>query len=224
METGKRIPLVQRVDHIKAISRGKSVLHLGCTDWPYTERRLEEGSLLHLELQGVAGDLWGFDFDDGGIRLLRERGVANLLRADLEDLAAVPLERTFDVILAGEMIEHLANPGLFLRGVRRFMRPDSVLVITTVNAYCGLRFLIYALRGRGGAFEPVHPDHVGYYSYATIRKLLQGTGFDVRRFSFYDIGPEHRPHLPFYWNWANDVCVRVFPQLADGIIAECVLA
>ena len=68
------------------------------------------------------------------------------------------------------------------------------MVITTINAYCGLRFLIYALRGRGGSAEPVHPDHVAYYSYATIHRLLDKAGMDVRRFLFYDIGPEHRPH------------------------------
>ena len=177
-----------------------------------------------MELRNVARELWGFDFDEGGIELLKERGVENLYRADLEDLGAVPLEKTFDVILAAEMIEHLANPGLFLRGIRRFMRADSVLVITTANAYCGFRFLIYALRGRGGISEPVHPDHVGYYSYSTLRKLLESRKFEVRQFCFYDIGAEHRPHNPFYWNLANDVCVRLFPQLADGIIAECVLA
>jgi len=224
MKKRRGIPLVQRVDHILGACRGKSVLHLGCTDWPFTVRRMEEGSLLHVVLGKVAAELWGFDFDEAGISLLRERGVKNLFRADLEDLDAVPVQRTFDVVLAGEMIEHLANPGRFLRGVRRFLRPGGVLLITTINAYCGFRFLIYALRGRGGSFEPVHPDHVTYYSGSTLRKLLAGQGYDVRDFLFYDIGTEHRPHLPFYWRWANDACVRLLPHLADGIIAECVPA
>jgi len=199
------------------------VLHLGCTDWPYTEMRLEMGSLLHLEVAGIAKNLWGLDFDEEGLDKLKERGVGNLLRADLENLDAVPLERKFDVILAGEMIEHLANPGLFLRGVRRFMDPGSLLVITTVNAYCAFRIIYYALRGRGGTAEPVHPDHVAYYSYSTILHLLSKAGLDARRVLFYDIGREHRPHNPFYLNWINDVCVRLSPQLADGIIVECVL-
>lgn len=216
-----KIPLVQRVDYLKEVCRGKTVLHLGCADWPYTDMRLRMGSLLHLELAGIAKELWGFDFDEEGLDKLKARGVRNLLRADLENLDAVPFDRKFDVILAGEMIEHLANPGLFLRGIRRFMDSGSLLVITTINAYCGFRTIYYALRGRGGTAEPVHPEHVAYYSYSTIRRLLANTGLDARRVLFYDIGREHRPHNRFYLNWINDVCVLFSPQLADGIIVEC---
>lgn len=197
------------------------MLHLGCTDWPYTSQRLEMGSLLHIELAGIASELWGFDSDEPGIEILRKRGVSNLYRADLEHLEAVEVDRTFDVILAGEMIEHLTNPGLFLTGIRRFMGPETLMVITTINGYCGLRFLIYALRGRGGSSEPVHPDHVAYYSYATIHRLLDKAEMDVRRFLFYDIGPEHRPHQQVYKNWINDLLVWFSPQLADGVIVEC---
>jgi len=80
------------------------------------------------------------------------------------------------------------------------------------------------LRGRAGVAEPVHPDHVAYYSYSTLRHLLARENLKVNDFFFYDVGYEHRPHLPFYWNWVNDLCVLLFPQLADGIIAECTLA
>ena len=223
MVDATRIPLAQRVDYLKDRCRGKSVLHLGCADWPYTNQRLEMGGLLHLELAGIASELWGFDFDEPGIEILRKRGVPNLYRADLEHLEAVEVNRTFEVILAGEVIEHLPNPGLFLRGIRRFMGSETLMVITTINAYCGLRFLIYALRGRGGTTEPVHPDHVAYYSFATIHRLLDKVGMDVRRFLFYDIGPEHRPHHEAYKNWINDLLVRFSPQLADGVIVECAL-
>ncbi len=53
--------------------------------------------------------------------------------------------------------------------------------------------------------------------------LLEKGGFRVDRFLFYDIGREHWPHLKFYLNWVNDLCVALFPQLADGIIVECAL-
>jgi len=219
-----RIPLVQRVEYLKQACRGKTVLHLGCTDWPYTNWRLKLGSLLHLELQGVAREIWGFDYDQAGLDVLAQSGVSNLRRVDLERLETLDLEKQFDVILAGEMIEHLSNPGLFLHGIQRFMRTDSTLVITTINAYCGMRMFIYALRGRGGKMEPVHPDHVAYYSYSTLHHLVSRANLSVKRFLFYDIGFEHRPHNRFYINWINDVCVRLSPQLADGIIAECALA
>ncbi len=223
MSANGKIELVQRVQYLKEKCRGKKVLHLGCTNYPYTEESLANNMLLHLDLQQIAAELYGFDFDQEGIDILNKKGVSNLFRADLEKLEEVELFETFDVIIAGEMIEHLNNPGLFLRGIQRFMNERTNLMITTVNAYCGMRNVIYALRGKSGVNEPVHPDHVAYYSYSTLRLIIERAGMSVKKFSFYDLGTEHRPHNAWYWNMVNDVCVAISPQLADGVIAECFL-
>ncbi|MBV9215697.1 MAG: methyltransferase domain-containing protein, partial [Acidobacteria bacterium] len=129
----------------------------------------------------------------------------------------------FDVIVAGEVIEHLNNPGLFLTGVKKLMSPDTKLLITTVNAYCGFRGIYYALRGRRGVAEPIHPDHISYYSYSTLRHLLDRHDLRVENFLYYDIGVEHRKFSRKPLLWLNDICVRLAPQLADGLIAVCTL-
>ena len=215
---------VQRLDVVREVSKGKSVLHLGCTNHPYTQEAIESDMLLHDELSEVAAELYGFDSDEEGLRILRERGAENLYRADLEALEQVDVDRKFEVILAGEMIEHLSNPGLFLAGIQRFMGPETILLITTVNSYCAMRFLIYGFRGKRGKNEPVHPDHVAYYSYRTLGLLLERHGLQRSSFLFYDIGREHRPHNRWYINLVNDVAVRISPQLSDGIIALCKVA
>lgn len=221
MDRENRPKLVQRVEMIRKMARGKSVLHLGCTNYPYTAESLRDGTLLHLELEREAAELYGFDSDEKGLDALRGQGVENLFRADLEQLGEVPLERSFDVIIAGEMIEHLPNPGLFLRGIQRFMNDRTSLVITTVNAYSAMRFFIYGLRGKGGVAEPVHPDHVAYYSYKTLGMLVEKEGLKVREFYFYDLGPEHRPYNRKIYNLVNDISVWFSPQLSDGLIAVC---
>lgn len=217
----EKIEITNRVQYIKDACRGKNVLHLGCTNYPYTETSLKNDDLLHLKLENIAANLTGFDFDRRGIEILEKQGVKNLFPADLENLADVRLEQKFDVVIAGEIIEHLSNPALFLRGIKRFIKPGGILLITTINAYGGLRFLQYALRGKGGSSEPVHPDHVSYYSFSTLNVVLKRENFQVDKFLFYDIGPEHRPHNRFYYNWVNDLCVLFSKQLADGVIAEC---
>jgi SAM-dependent methyltransferase len=213
--------LVQRVPFIERASAGRRVLHLGCTNWPYTAQALDDGSLLHLKLLARAAELHGLDGDREGLATLAARGITNLHHGDLEHLEAVDLDGPFDVIVAGEIIEHLSNPALFLRGVRRWMGPSSVLLLTTVNAYCAFRMVQYGLRGRGGTREPVHPDHVAYYSYATLTTLLRREGFDVRSFDFYDLGTEHRPYTRAYVRWVNDLATRLSPQLADGLVVCC---
>jgi SAM-dependent methyltransferase len=217
----REFELVQRLEMIRSICAEKKVLHLGCTNYPYTNEAISNNMLLHFDLEKTASELYGFDFDQEGVDILEARGTKNLYRADLEDLDKVALDETFDVIIAGEVIEHLNNPGLFLNGIKRFMNPKTQLVITTINAYCGMRFWVYGLRGKGGKNEPVHPDHVAYYSHSTLQLLLKRNGLSIERFCFYDLGKEHRPSSQGWANLINDVSVRLAPQWADGVIAVC---
>lgn len=212
---------MSRTDWLVERVQGRRTLHLGCTDWPYTADRLHTETLLHDRLAGATADLWGLDASADGLALLTAAGYERLVRADADDPASVALDETFDVVVAGELIEHLDDPGRFLAGVPRFLRPGGTLLITTVNAYCGFRFVQYALRGRGGTVEPVHPDHVAYYSPSTIRVLLGRHGYQVDDWGFYDLGPEHRPHLRRSLGLVNDLCVRLAPQLADGLVFAC---
>ena len=222
-EQNEKFPLVQRIEYLKNLCRGKKVLHLGCADYPFTEPAIKNKTHLHFELMKIADEVYGFDYDQPGIDILQNHGATKLYRADLEKLDEVPLDEKFEIIIAGEMIEHLSNPGLFLRGIKRFMNADSNLVVTTINAYAGMRFLVYGLRGKGGTNEPVHPDHVAYYSYSTVRLLLKRENFKIDKFAFYDVGTPHRPLMNWRQRLMNDVCVRISPIWADGIIAECSL-
>ncbi len=215
-------PLVQRVDHLLARSAGKRVLHLGCTNAPYTAQSLADGSLLHLRLRDVAGELHGVDIDRPGLDALASRGVTHLHAGDVGDIAPELIAAgPFDVVIAGEIVEHLTNPGTFLRHVQKVMSPQTRLLVSTVNAYCGFRLAQYFVRGRGGHAEPVHPDHVAYYSQATLARLLTAEGFVVTDQWFYDLGAEHRPYTRWAVRGINAVLTRLAPQLADGLIAEC---
>ncbi len=217
----KKIEMVQRVDFIKKACAGKKVLHLGCTNYPYTKESLENDMLLHFDIDKVASELYGFDFDQRGIDTLVELGGKNIYLADLEKLEDVALNETFDVIIGGEIIEHLSNPGLFLKGIQRFMNPRTSLIITTVNAYCAMRFITYALRGKGGLNEPVHPDHIAYYSYKTLSLVAKRENLEIRDFLFYDLGREHRKFVRWHYRVVNDISVKISSQLSDGVIAVC---
>lgn len=220
----KKIEMVQRVEFIKKACAGKKVLHLGCTNYPYTRESLENEMLLHFDIDKVAAELYGFDFDQRGIDTLVELGGKNVFLADLEKLEDVALSETFDVIIAGEIIEHLSNPGLFLKGIQRFMNKRTSLIITTVNAYCAMRFITYALRGKGGLNEPVHPDHIAYYSYKTLSLAAKRENLEIRDFLFYDLGREHRKFVRWHYRVFNDISVKISSQLSDGVIAVCGLS
>lgn len=232
-----RVPrprLVQRVDELVVRARGRRVLHLGCTNWPYTAESDRAGTLLHRRLADAAGELWGLDGDGDGLAALRALGFDHLWQGDLEDLAAAePLggratDETagepfgpFDVVVAGEVLEHLGRPAALLEGLRPLVAPGGEVLVTVPNAYCAFRFASYAASGWRGHGEPVHPDHVAYYSASTLTVLLERHRYEVLDLSFYDLGREHRPTAPRSWRVVNDAAVRLAPQLADGLVARC---
>ena len=106
----------------------------------------------------------------------------------------------------------------------KFQIDSNAALDAPINAYCGMRFLWYGLRGKQGVREPVHPDHVAYYSFSTLSVLLSRYALTVDSFLFYDIGREHRPHNKWYMNAANDVFTSIAPQWADGVVAVCRLS
>jgi 2-polyprenyl-3-methyl-5-hydroxy-6-metoxy-1,4-benzoquinol methylase len=63
----------------------------------------------------------------------------------LEDM--VPELRGFDVVVAGDIIEHLSNPGLMLDGIRSRLATNGRVIISTPNAF-GVASWLRVLTGR----------------------------------------------------------------------------
>ncbi len=89
----------------------------------------------------------------------------------------------FDVVFAGEVIEHLLDTAAFLKECRRVLRPDGVLVLTTPNlAYW--RNLLQWLRKQQFFFvdhRAGENGHVRYFAPRTLAALLGESGFVVER-------------------------------------------
>ena len=206
--------VVDRCDYIVDRCRSKRVLHLGCTDWPYTETKRTNGALLHARLDLAASSLVGVDLDAEGIACLRRLGFQETYVGNAECLTDPAVcSRTYDVIVAGEIIEHLENPGKFLRGIQSLMDGQTELILTTVNAYCFFRFFYYLL-GR----EEIHADHNYYFSPRVLCRLAGRCGLEVTEFRFYRIGKEIRTLNPKRIVWLDDVAMRLFPRASDGVI------
>jgi 2-polyprenyl-3-methyl-5-hydroxy-6-metoxy-1,4-benzoquinol methylase len=214
----------QRTDYILQACAGRTVLHLGCADMPYTRMRLADGTLLYTMIDEVADRQLGVDLSAEGIGMLRAAGYQDLAVADVQQLIEQnPFgERRFDVIIAGEIIEHLSNPGLFLESLKPLLADSPTkLILTTINAYCAYRFF-YSLVMRN---ESVHPDHVSYYSRKTLTALLTRHGYEIEDFSFYPIGREHERYInqgrTRILYWVDRLAGRFVPMLGDGVMVTC---
>ena len=128
---------------------------------------------VHHLLKRQAKDVYGLDVDfDTGIF-----AGDHYLKASAEQFS---FGRTFDVIFAGDIIEHLSNPGLFLDACARHMTSTGVLVITTPNC-----FNLFNLAEKISKGEPtVNKDHTCYFNSKTLKQLLEKNGWEVVRMDF----------------------------------------
>ena len=57
--------------------------------------------------------LWGLDISEEGVRILREQGFDHIIPRDPEEMGSELRRMNCDVVLAGEILEHVGNVGLF---------------------------------------------------------------------------------------------------------------
>jgi len=202
--------LVDRSAFLLNACLGKRVLHLGATDAPCTLSAIRAGRFLHSALKDVAADLVGMDNNWEMIKVLcNEHGVSDIRYGDIEVVEDYP-RAEFDVVVAGEILEHLSNPGRALDALRAHCTAETRLIVTVPNAY-SLKGFLRAMVGH----ELIHPDHILHHSLRTLSELLRRHGFQVERiFAFVNGGSGWRAAF------ANRL-LRVLPQLAEGIGVVC---
>jgi 2-polyprenyl-3-methyl-5-hydroxy-6-metoxy-1,4-benzoquinol methylase len=135
---------------------GRRVLDLGCRDGALT-RTYAAGN----EVVGVDADREALA---EAAKLEIETHWADLDEPlDLED-------DSFDVVVAGELLEHLRDPHRLVGQVRRVLRPGGTFVASVPNAYRLKRRLLF-LAGRAPDDDPTH---LHMFSPADVRELLAG--------------------------------------------------
>ena len=156
--------------------QGKKVLDLGCVSHSLEETKREDW--LHGILCSSAASVLGVDYLEDEVNALREQGY-NVICADVETLN---LGEKFEVIVAGDLLEHLTNIGDFLGAIKRHLLEDGQLIITTPNPIHFLRFVILFVTGKVGA----NPEHTCWFTGNVLRQLVHRYGFNVLEEAFVD--------------------------------------
>jgi 2-polyprenyl-3-methyl-5-hydroxy-6-metoxy-1,4-benzoquinol methylase len=145
------------------------VLDLGCAS------RYGRSDWLHGLLAQDVTELVGIDINETTVEKLQTEG----FDVRLADARNFDLGRHFDVVFAGELIEHLDDVRGFLANVRRHLRSGGQLVLTTPNAFYVGNFVY-----RWGGHGQVHPEHTCWYCEDTLRHVLEINGFSKVEISF----------------------------------------
>jgi 2-polyprenyl-3-methyl-5-hydroxy-6-metoxy-1,4-benzoquinol methylase len=196
-----------RDEVIVDLCRGKRVLHVGATDAPYTQGKLEAGLLLHQKIGRVADDVLGIDVDEGAIELLKRNGIGNILAFDMNQLGGLDYDP--DVIILGETIEHLMNLELALTNLKQVMGDRTLLVVSTPNALWLTKVLHAFLH-----VEHQHPDHKVIFSLATLKHLFEFNDLHVREI-YYTFLNRRRSGVS---KWLKKGFCRVFVGFSETLL------
>jgi len=204
-----RSRIVEREPEVLWLCRGKKILHVGCADYPYTLQRGE--ALLHKRLSSITDQLWGIDLCAEGCSLLKKMGFGKIIEGDIVEFAKDFKKEKFDIILAGEVIEHTANASDFLKGIAKSMSKSTELILTTINTPSLMSFF-FSVANK----EKVHPDHNYYFSYYTMKHFIEKCGFIPLEIYYYKVNNTIIDKLA-------SIVKKMMPALSDGIIVRAKL-
>jgi SAM-dependent methyltransferase len=185
-------------------------------EWQATARRPDhELIVVKLQQHLLAGDVLDVGCGAGalltrlpkqfgryGIEIGREaRAIAEahgveVMGSDFADLDS--LERTFDAIVACDVIEHCANPRQFIEAVMRRLKPGGLFVLSTGDSSAWLWRLC------GGRFWYCHfAEHLSFVSprWLAKQRSIGAKLVDVQRFAYGSVGTVSRLKLALLLAW-----------------------
>jgi SAM-dependent methyltransferase len=155
-----------------AHGRPRRVLEIGCAAGQ---------SLAYFKARG-AEYVAGVELSSEVAALARARpGVDDVVVGNIEQLTLDFAPESFDLLVAGHVLEHTADPWAVLRKLRPYLRPGGQLIGAVPNVRHTSVLLPLLLRGAWQYQESGIMDwtHLRFFTRGTIVQLLRSTGFDI---------------------------------------------
>jgi len=166
--------IVDRVPYLCELVRGKSVLDIGVVE--HTRDAAGSPHWLHGHLKRYATRCLGVDVLEAEVMYLREQGY-NVIVADI---TLSPVAEKFDVIIGGEVLEHLDAPGMFMKNCAAMLNSGGRLAVTVPNPWY-INAIVKSCFGRYTFVDSA--DHVAWYDASTLFELGQRHGLKLERFT-----------------------------------------
>lgn len=169
---------LDRIEYLTALAKGKKVLDVGIVE--HSRDFVNTPSWLHQYIAKASSECLGVDILNEEVEYIKSLG----FNVQCHDLTQTPLDDTFEVIICGEVLEHIDSPGMFLRNLTKMLSPKGVIAITVPNPWY-INASIKASFGREPFVDSV--DHVAWYDAATIMELGARCGLQLTKYSYFNI-------------------------------------
>lgn len=214
-ETREKLDLVKNY-RIKIMLDMINQLHL--TDKKFLDFGCFDGTLLSM-IASRNNQFYGIDANDYAVRQARQKGI-RVKQFFFDDVAKIPFgNKFFDLICAGEIIEHIYDTDFFLEEMRRILKPRGYFLLSTPNiASLGRRLMLL------GGISPIievspnekdSPGHIRYFTFQTLKWLLGKHGFQVL------VQRSDVLNLTGNGSIRSLLVPRLFPTIGQSIIYLC---
>lgn len=172
------------------IGTGKKVLDLGCRDGVLAEHYIKGNQVM------------GVDIDNNLLKKAAQKGIKT---KHLNMYNQWQFRQKFDVVVAGEVLEHLYHPEEVVKKVATVLTRTGIFLVSVPNAYiisARLRFLL-------GREIPAHydPTHINLFSHHKLQNLLSQYFKEVEVTGF--APPAYKAFLPLSTSLFADDLVAV---------------
>lgn len=185
--------------------KNQKILDLGCGTGNFIELLKQKNASVE-----------GVDISTKATKIAKKKGL-KIKTADLHKTFPYS-KNNFDTITAGEIIEHIYDTDFFLREIKRILKPNGFLILSTPNiATFGRRLML--LFGINPIIETSlehSAGHIRYFTKKSLEQLLNKHGLEIIKFTsdtinFTNNGIVH-----------SNVLAKIFPKFGARIIIKAV--
>ena len=154
------------------MGQNNKILDIGCYN-----------GTLGSKFREMNNEVYGIEINQQVAELAKKKGILVKVQ-DIESKFDFKSD-FFDVVFAGEVIEHIVDTDFFIDEIKRVLKPNGILILTTPNtASLGRRLLL--LMGRNPILEasftyPVNSTsgHLRYFTKDLLLNFLKYKGFEI---------------------------------------------
>lgn len=163
-----------RAEYFCVLANGLNVLDVGVVEH-FMESSAND-DWLHGRICAHAKSCLGVDILEEEVSALTKRGF-NVI---VWDVAEKAIPRKFDLIIVGDVVEHIENPTALFNNLSEMLQPNGRIVLSTPNPWYA-NVVIRNLR-EGMPFTD-SADHIGWFDAGTLCEIANRSGLILDRYS-----------------------------------------
>lgn len=175
---------------IPAIREDREIAMIGIGDldsylqWNEDERT-EKWDVSRLHDSGIRYDI--YDISESVVRKAQALGI----RAHVLDVTKRPLNKKYDVVFAGDVIEHTDSPIAFVSNISKSLKKGGTMVITAPNALYWRQFI---------KIEEFH-DHIQGFNTVHFQNIARILKLEIIELASFQTNPNKQDpiHLVSHW-------------------------